>query len=183
MTKKSENAHLYFSDATQPEKIEPLIAKCCELSNNGIKEIHLAINTGGGNIDPVIYAYNMLTGLPCKIVTYNVSAVDSAGIALFCAGDERYANPNTSFLFHNLTWGNPGLTADQLDEMANALRLSADKMCQVITKATPLQIADVMGMFQKGATIGATDALSLGLINEIRPFVPTTTLIRVPVQP
>ena len=182
MTEKPETASLYFSDGIQPETIEPLIAKCCELSNNGIKEIHLAINTVGGNIDPVIYAYNMLTGLPCKIVTYNVSAVNSAGVALFCAGDERYANPNTSFLFHNLTWGNQGLTADQLDEMAKALRLSADKMCQVITKATPLQIADVMGMFQKGSTMGATEALSLGLINEVRSFVPTTPLIKVPVQ-
>ena len=182
MTEKSETASLYFSDSTQPEKIEPLIAKCCELSNNGIKTIHLAINTGGGNIDSVIYAYNMLSGLPCKLITYNVSVVDSAGVALFCAGEERYANPNTSFLFHDLTWGRENLTADQLDLMVKSLRLSAEKMCQVITKATPLKIADVMEMFQKGATIGATKALSLGLINEVRPFAPTTSVMRVPVQ-
>ena len=114
----------------------------------------------------------MLSGLPCKLITYNVSVVDSAGVALFCAGEERYANPNTSFLFHDLTWGRENLTADQLDLMVKSLRLSAEKMCQVITKATPLKIADVMEMFQKGATIGATKALSLGLINEVRPVCP-----------
>ena len=182
MTEKSETASLYFSDSTQPEKIEPLIAKCFELSNNGIKTIHLAINTGGGNIDSAIYAYNMLSGLPCKLITYNVSVVNSSGVALFCAGKERYANLNTSFWFHNLTWGSENLTADQLDSMANSLRLSTDKMCQIITKATTLKIADVMGMFQKGTTIGTTEALSIGIINKIGMFLPTTPVMRVPVQ-
>ena len=183
MAKKSNVASLYFSDGIRPETVEPLVAKCHDLSSR-VETIHLAMNTGGGSIDAGLYAYNMLSSLPCKLITYNVYAVNSVGVALFCAGDERYANPNASFLFHNIRCVEiKGQTADQLEVLVASLRLSAKKVADIISSSTMLSHEEVISRLHSDIPMSATDALSCELINEIRMFLPPTPAIRIPIQP
>ena len=125
----------------------------------------------------------MLTGLSCKLVTYNVSVVDSVGVVLFCAGKERYANPSTSFLFHDIRCGNISkLNGDQLEGVATSLRLDEEKVAKIIAGSTSLQFTEIISRFSREAPMSIDDALACKLIDEVKMFVPTTPVMRVPAQ-
>lgn len=49
--------------------------------------------------------YNILRAMPFKLVTHNVGNVDSIDNAVFLAGEERYASPHSTFMFHGVAAG------------------------------------------------------------------------------
>ena len=57
--------------------------------------------------------YNVLRAMPFKL-TDNVGNVDSIGNAVFLAGEERYASPHPTFMFHGIFFGTEG--ASSIDE-------------------------------------------------------------------
>lgn len=69
----------------------------------GADELQINISSSGGRVNAARFAVNALRALPIKIVTVAMSDVNSAAVALFCAGDERYAAPGSSIFLHQLT--------------------------------------------------------------------------------
>jgi ATP-dependent protease ClpP protease subunit len=49
-----------------------------------------------------INIYNVLCGMPFKLVTHNVGNVDSIGDVVFLAGETRYACAHSTFMFHGV---------------------------------------------------------------------------------
>jgi ATP-dependent protease ClpP protease subunit len=67
-----------------------------------------------GRVMNGINIYNVLRGLPAKVVFHNVGNVDSIGNVLFLAGDERYACPHSTFMFHGVGFDpTPGVRVEQ----------------------------------------------------------------------
>jgi len=62
--------------------------------------LHLMIYSPGGDMHDALSIYNFLKRSKIKIITYNMSAIDSAAILLFCAGEERESPPEARFSFH-----------------------------------------------------------------------------------
>ncbi len=69
---------------------------------NGVKELHLLINSPGGSVPIALGIANFLEGLSCKLVTYNISRCDSAAIMVFAAGTERICLPDATFFSHSV---------------------------------------------------------------------------------
>lgn len=69
---------------------------------DGVKELHLLINSPGGSVPVALGIANFLEGLSCKLVTYNISRCDSAAIMLFAAGAERICLPDATFFSHSV---------------------------------------------------------------------------------
>lgn len=88
-------AYVSFSGEINVGTTELLLATMANVANQGIPEVHLLISTPGGSVMNGINIYNVLRGLPLKLVTHNVANVDSIGNAIFLAGEERYACANT----------------------------------------------------------------------------------------
>src|SRR5690554_2608812 len=65
--------------------------------------IYIILSSTGGTVYSGIAVYNFIKALPVKVTTHNVSRVDSIANVVFLAGDERFAAPNASFLFHGAT--------------------------------------------------------------------------------
>jgi ATP-dependent Clp protease protease subunit len=68
----------------------------------GARTVHLLLSTPGGDVAPGVALYNALIGLPCQLVTHNIGNVDSIGNVVFLAGNQRYAVPNATFMFHGV---------------------------------------------------------------------------------
>ncbi len=69
---------------------------------DGTKVLHLLLNSPGGSVPVALGVANFLEGLPCKVVTYNMSRVDSAAILLYAAGEERVCLPEARFFAHSI---------------------------------------------------------------------------------
>jgi len=133
--------------------------------------IHLSLACGGGNIIAGFAAYNELRGLPIKLITHNVSAVDSAAIMIFTAGSERFATPTSAFLFHQTAWTFSSNVDLPLAVVSNALNWLTEYerlMREVISAGTNISDAEVARLMREGAIIKSADAKMHRLVHDIR---------------
>src|ERR1035438_4295181 len=94
--------YVSFSAEINPNTTESLIATVANCVNQGKEEIYLMMSTPGGSVMHGLNIYNVLRAFPIKLVTHNVGNVDSIGNAIFLAGEERFACPHSTFMFHGV---------------------------------------------------------------------------------
>lgn len=129
-----EVIYLSFCAEISPSTAEEFLKMCCEVVNARAKSLYILFSTTGGSIAEGIHIYNMLRSLPLKVITHNVGVVQSVGIAIFLAGEERYANPGTTFMFHGVT---VPIQSSGIDE--SGLLALLDRVC-----SSQKQIANVL---------------------------------------
>jgi ATP-dependent protease ClpP protease subunit len=129
--------------------------------------------------------------MPFKLVTHNVGNVDSIGNVVFLAGEERYACPSATFMFHGVHSGpmegerpNVNTIQEKLDGLLN----DQNRICTVIVSRTKITARELDRLFRQGQTKDAGFALAKGIIDEIRevkisPGVPFLTIIFRPALP
>jgi len=84
-----EAVYISFSAEINPNTTESLIAAMANCANQGVSRVHLLLSTPGGNVMNGMNLYNVLRGMPFKLITHNVGNVDSIGNAVYLAGEER----------------------------------------------------------------------------------------------
>ena len=77
-------------------------------------DIHLYINSPGGNVTSGMAIYDTINFMHCDVVTYCVGQAASMGTVLLAAGTrgKRYALPNSRIMIHQPTGGATGQTSD-----------------------------------------------------------------------
>jgi ATP-dependent protease ClpP protease subunit len=95
-------AYISFSADINQMTTEHIIATSTNMIDKGFNRLYYLISTPGGNVMNGLNIYNVLRGLPAKIVFHNVGNVDSMGNVVFLSGDERYACPHSTFMFHGV---------------------------------------------------------------------------------
>lgn len=166
-----DTVYVSFSSEISPTTIEGLLAMCTELANKGVKTIYLLLSTPGGTVANGITAYNVLKALPLRIITHNVGAVNSIGNVLFLAGETRYANPGTTFMFHGVGFDvqNTRFEERNLIERLDSIRADQDKIASIIRSRTSFaDDGEIAGLFLQAATKDAEFAKSRGIIHDIR---------------
>jgi ATP-dependent Clp protease, protease subunit len=164
-------AYVSFSAEIIPHTSESLIATVANLVNQGVQEIQLLVSTPGGSVRDGLNVYNVLRGMPVHIVTHNVGNVDSIGNAVFLAGDERYACPQSTFMFHGV--GFDSQVGQRLEEpllrqcLANVLA-EQKRIGAIISERTTLTVQQANALFRKPQTKDAAYAVSAGIVDEIR---------------
>jgi hypothetical protein len=73
------------------------------------------MNCPGGNVVSGIAVYNAMIAMPYPIVTHNIGDVDSIANVIFLGGNERYACPGSTFIFHGV--GFSGNANERLEEI------------------------------------------------------------------
>jgi ATP-dependent protease ClpP protease subunit len=131
--------------------------------------VHLLLSTPGGAVMNGINLYNVLRALPFKLITHNVGNVDSIGNAVFLAGEERYACPHSTFMFHGVaaTMQIPQLEAKQLRELQGSVKADELRIGSIIEQRTNLTHREVAALFREARTKDAAQAVSAGIVNQI----------------
>ena len=114
--------------------------------------------------------YNILRGIPFGVITHNAGNVDSIGNAIFLAGEERYASPHSTFMFHGVGFeGAPGLRFEEkfLRERLDSILADQTRIGAIIQERTQLSAEQVEGLFLEAQTKDATYAASTGIVNEV----------------
>jgi ATP-dependent Clp protease, protease subunit len=138
----------------------------------GRKNFIILISSQGGEVLSGLTAYNFLHGLNASITTFNMGQVDSAANLIFCAGNHRYALPDSRFLLHSsftlLPPGTP-LNAQYLDGQYQQVLSMNKLMSDVLNSATNNKhTAEIEAAVRGQKILTPSEAKQWGLIDEER---------------
>lgn len=123
--------YLIFSGPISQENARELATALGNCVTEGRAEVHLLLNTFGGNVNAGIFLYNFMKGLPFKLVTHNTGSVASIGVAVYLTGTERLACSSSSFFTHGVTSTPPpgeGLGAKRLTELHGSVNADQEQI-------------------------------------------------------
>ena len=134
------------------------------------RELHLLLSTMGGQVGAGISLYNMLMGLPVKVITHNTGTVDSIGNVVFLAGAERYAAKISSFMFHGVGFDvqNQRLEEKLLVERLDTLKNDQNLIADIIVQRTKIRAQEAKDLFLQAGFLRANEAKDRGIIDDIR---------------
>jgi ATP-dependent protease ClpP protease subunit len=163
--------YVSFSADITPQTTETLIAVLGEQVNKGVTEVYLMFSTAGGSVMHGFNLYNVMRALPLKLITHNVGSVNSIGNVTFLAGQERYACPQSTFMFHGVGFDTvPGLRLEEkfLRERLDAMKQEQRRIESIIVNNTNLHAWQVRNFFREARTKDADYALSVGIVHQIK---------------
>jgi len=160
-----------FSAEIIPNTIESLIAVMSEQANKKVEEVYLLLSTPGGSVMHGITLYNTLRSMPFKLITHNVGNVDSIGNAVFLAGEERFACPHSTFMFHGVGFDvKQGSRFDEksFKERLDLLLQDQTRIGAIISDHTNFDEGQISELFREARTKDASYAKSVGIIHDIK---------------
>jgi ATP-dependent Clp protease protease subunit len=163
-------AYISFSAEINPNTTESLIAALANCANEGVEAVHLLLSTPGGSVMNGMNLYNVLRAMPFKLITHNVGNVDSIGNAVFLAGEERYASPHTTFMFHGVGFDAVGERMEEklLRERLDGVLADQKRIGDIIDERTNLEPEQIEALFREAQTKDATYAVSTGIVHEVK---------------
>jgi ATP-dependent Clp protease, protease subunit len=162
--------YVSFSAEINAHTTESLIAAMANCANARPAKVILLLSTPGGVVMNGMNLYNVLRAMPFTLVTHNVGNVDSIGNAVFLAGEERYACPHSTFMFHGVAAGIQAggqLEAKQLRERLSSIRADELRIGSIIEQHTNLTHREVTALFREARTKDTTQAVSAGIVHQI----------------
>jgi ATP-dependent protease ClpP protease subunit len=166
-----KTAYITFSAEINPTSTEQLIATSGNLLGKGFNCLYFLFASAGGSVMHGLTIYNTLRGLPAKIIFHNVGNVDSIGNAVFLAGDERYACPHSTFMFHGVGLDlPPGQRIEQKNcqEILNSILADQKRIADILVERTQIDATEAGELFKEARTKDSAYAASKGIVNGIR---------------
>lgn len=133
---------------------------------NGIKKIHLRINSAGGDVFAGNAIYNLMKSSPIEVITYNDGMAASMGGMIFLCGNKRKMAKSAMFMRHNPSGGCHGEAGD-MRKCADLLDKIAGVMADEYRSITGEDIETVKASMAKTEWYTSEEALKLGLVDEI----------------
>jgi ATP-dependent Clp protease, protease subunit len=177
--------YVSFSAGINVNTTESLITVMADCVKQRATVVYLLFSSEGGSVMHGINLYNVLSGMPFKLVTHNVGNVDSIGNAIFLAGEERYACPHSSFMFHGVGAGFTGkLSVQNTREFTGSLMADEARISSIVEHRSKLSEAQIRAFFGEAHTMNATEAVSAGIVDDIKDvkIPPGSTMVTLTFQ-
>jgi ATP-dependent Clp protease, protease subunit len=139
--------------------------------NNGIKTVHLLLQSQGGFVSDGICLYNYFRKLPMKVVAYNAGSVMSVAVIVFLAAEKRKASSSATFMIHKTQIASgAGTTANQLRILSNSLSIDDQRTEKILREHTHLPESQWEARERGDLNLTADEALGCGLVDAIEDF-------------
>jgi len=173
----NKTVYINFFDGIDPIKVNKFIQFTTEVINqHNPTELYFFITSNGGDVDSGFVLYNFLVSLQgrLKITMHNTGTIDSIANVIFIAGQNRFAAPNASFLFHGVSMNfGGGQNRTALKEALSRLEGMENRIATTVSKHSKLTEGELTALFQQGEGKDVNFALEKEIIQEIRiPSVP-----------
>jgi ATP-dependent protease ClpP protease subunit len=161
--------YVSFSAEITVTTTENLIAVLANQANQGVDHVYLMISTPGGNVMNGLNLYNVLRAMPFKLTTHNVGNVDSIGNAVFLAGEERFACPHSTFMFHGVGFDLQSVRLEEknLREYLDSLGKDHVRIGTILQERTRIDAQEAVDLFREARTKDAEFALGKGMIQAV----------------
>jgi ATP-dependent Clp protease protease subunit len=162
--------YVTFSAEVNVNTTESLIAVLAQQANQGVDHVYLLLSTPGGSVMHGLNLYNVMRAMPYRITTHNVGNVDSIGNVIFLAGQERFACPHSTFMFHGVGMDIPGAARFEqknLQEVLDSVLRDQERMGNILRERSNLNAGEVSDLFREARTKDSAFALEKGLVSDI----------------
>ena len=141
----------------------------------GAKEIHLGINSPGGEIDAaqgiVDYMARQHAQNDVVFKAYNIGTVASAATYVYLNAQTRYSSQRGAFLFHAAAVTSSGpVTAERLRDQAAKLDQYEQTVRATLKARTRLTDAEATTYVRRTVILTSDDAKRDGIVDEIAEF-------------
>jgi ATP-dependent Clp protease, protease subunit len=132
------------------------------------KDIHLYINSPGGNVTSGLAIYDTMQFLTCDVNTYCIGQAASMGAVLLCGGTKgkRFALPNANIMIHQLLGGAEGAASDVEIRVKYMLRLK-QRLNTIIAHHTGKPFDQVEKDCDRDYFMTADEAKAYGLVDDV----------------
>jgi ATP-dependent Clp protease protease subunit len=136
--------------------------------NDPKKDIHLYINSPGGNVSAGLAIYDTIQFLTCDVNTYCVGMAASMGAFLLAAGTKgkRYALPNSDIMIHQVSGGAQGTASDVERSVEHMFKLKK-RLNRILAQHTGKSESEVERDSDRDYWMGAEEAKAYGLVDEV----------------
>lgn len=166
-----DTVYISFSAEINTKTAETLLAVLAEQAARRVPRVYLMLSTLGGQVISGFNLYNVMRAMPFHLITHNVGSVNSIGNVIFLAGQERYACPHSTFMFHGVGFdiqGGVRLEEKLLLERLDGIKSDQDKIASIILERTKLDAKVVKSLFREAQTKDASYARTNGIVHDIR---------------
>ncbi len=170
---KFEQAEIYICllAGINRQSMEMLMEIVSEKQRQGFKKFVILIHSQGGDIQSAVTGYNFLTGFrDLEIVTWNIGAVESSAVALYCAGNIRLITPYAYFFLHDVfrkTNNRVVVKEKEFMMLYNDLLNERKQYAAILKKATGWSIEQVERAMKKVTPLTAEEAVVCGLAHDV----------------
>ena len=136
--------------------------------NDPKKDIHLYINSPGGNVSAGLAIYDTVQFLTCDVNTYCVGMAASMGAFLLAAGTKgkRYALPNSDIMIHQVSGGAQGTASDVERSVEHMFKLKK-RLNRILAQHTGKSEAEVERDSDRDYWMSAEEAKAYGMVDEV----------------
>lgn len=137
-------------------------------SENPDKDIHLYINSPGGSVTAGLAIYDTMQFLKPDVSTMCVGQAASMGALLLSGGQKgkRYCLPHSRVMIHQPLGGFQGQATD-IDIHAREILSARERLNQILANHTGQPIEKIRQDTDRDHFMGAEEAKSYGLIDEV----------------
>lgn len=172
---QGEEAHVYLygfivSDALFDDEISPK-SFLEDVAAIDAQTINVHINSPGGNVAGGIAIYNAIKAHPARVVTRIDAEAASIASIIALAGDHVVASGNAWLMVHD-PWVSIAGNAAELRKAADLLDFNADILAAIYADESGISKDAWLEAMRNETWYNATQALAIGLIDEIVDELP-----------
>lgn len=137
-------------------------------SENRRKDIHLYINSPGGEVVSTLAIYDTMQMLSCPVATYCVGQAASGGAVLLAGGSpgKRYCLPNSTVMVHQPHGGVRGQISDIEIQAREILRMRT-QLNEILAKHTGKSVEQIAKDTDRDFFLTANEAKEYGLVDQL----------------
>lgn len=172
-SEKITEMYATLSGRVDDEMVYRLLDRGASAVTDGIRRLHMLVQSSGGVIGDGIALYNYLRNLPLEIIAYNGGMVQSIAVIAFLAAKKRKASKTATFMIHKATF-NAGMpsTSLQLSTVAHSLMVDDGRIENILKEYLSMPEEKWHVHRFSDLFLTAEEALDFGLIDEIADFAP-----------
>lgn len=167
-----EKVYISFADSIKKKQVKEFISTCNKaIQDHSPKRLHILFSSPGGDINLAFILLSFLKAIPVKIIMHGSGNIDSCGINVFLAGEQRFAVTGTTFLLHGATrhFGkNDSFTVEKLYSEFISLQKDQEKVTANILANTAYSEEELKNNLMLGLTLDTEQAKNKGIISEIK---------------
>ena len=160
---------IFLGEDVNPTTASLVVAQLLFLeSEDPTKDIHLYINSPGGEVNSGFAIYDTMQYVKCDVSTICVGLAASMGAFLLAGGakGKRFALPNAEIMIHQPSGGAKG-QATEIEIAAKNILRTKQRLNEILAKNTGKPIDVIAKDTDRDNFMTADEALEYGLIDQI----------------
>lgn len=151
-------------DKVKGLELEDVIAQVN--AHPGFDEVHVKINSSGGNAQAGFDIYHYLKSLGKPITTMVEGKCESIATVIALAGEKRTITAESIFMIHN-PWGQPVGDADEIAAAAKELKVVEDQIIAFYHEHTGIEKTALDALMKKETEMNPTIAVDMKFMTEM----------------